>query len=118
MGTINVIRAATIKGQVLGNFDPLGYARVTVFDASTGAALKSTTCDREGYYTIAKIPVGFAGRDVKVRAAKTGWQSSWADGAWSRAAARTFHLSGGMTLEQSWDPMMLYLDLRPLAPTS
>ncbi len=117
-GMINVSRAATITGQVLGDFDPLGYAKVTVFDAQTGQALRSATADGDGYYTIAKIPVGFVGRDVTVRASKVGWVSSWANGASSRVNADIFHLYGGLTLSQSWDPMVLYLDLHRVTPVS
>jgi hypothetical protein len=36
-----IYAAAAMKGQVLGNFDPLGGATVTVFDANTGLPVKS-----------------------------------------------------------------------------
>lgn len=111
---INVVSTGTISGQVLGNFDPLGGATVTVFDAQTGAAVKSTRADGDGYYRIDKIPVGFAGRDIKVRATKPGWLPSWANGKTSRATATVLHLYSGQHLKQSWDPMVLYLDLRPI----
>jgi hypothetical protein len=112
---INLISTGSISGQVLGNFDPLGYARVTVFDAATGQALRSATADGDGHYRIDKIPVGFAGRDINVRASKDGWLPSWANGKPSRATADTIHLGAGQLLEQSWDPMVLFLDLRPLS---
>lgn len=116
--SLGVVSAASIQGQVLGEFDPLGYARVTVFDAETGIALRAVTADANGYYRIDRIPVGFAGRDVKVRASKEGWRSSWANGRTSRSTADTFHLVGGQVLEQSWDPMVLYLDLTRITPAS
>lgn len=115
---LDVVSAASIQGQVLGDFDPLGYARVTVYDAVTGVALRAGTADADGYYRIDRIPVGFAGRDVKVRGSKDGWRSSWANGTSSRATADTFHLVGGQVLQQSWDPMVLYLDLTRVTPAS
>lgn len=111
---LNLISTGSIAGQVLGNFDPLGGARVTVFDAATGESLRATTADGDGHYRIDKIPVGFAGRDIKVRGSKTGWFAAWAKNATpSGATADTIHLYAGQVLEQSWDPMVLYLDLRP-----
>lgn len=89
---------------------------MTIFDAASDKALRSTTADGDGFYTVTKIPVGFAGKDVKVRASLTGWVSSWANGKPTKPSANTFHISGGQTLEQSWDPLVLYLDLQPIPP--
>ena len=109
---LNVIRTGNIRGQVLGDSHPLRYAKVTVFDAATGVVLRSGRADGSGHYRIDKIPVGFAGKDIKVRASKAGWISSWANGRTSMATADTFHLIGRQILQQTWDPPVLYLDLR------
>ena len=102
---------AVIQGQVLGEMDPLGHARVTVFDASTGTALKSVTCDGSGYYRLD----GLAAGAIKVRATKSGWLPSFANGKATLAGADVFTLYPGQVLRQQWDPMVLYLDLAPKA---
>lgn len=101
---------AAIEGQVLGNFDPLGDATVTVLDATTGAVLRSVRTDGDGYYRVG----GLAAGTVKVRAAKADWFPSYADGERTLAAARVFTLVEGETLRQQWTPdLVLYLDLTP-----
>lgn len=50
-------QSAAIKGQVLSWMDPIGYARVTVYDASTGAAIRSALTDGGGNYLDAWSPV-------------------------------------------------------------
>jgi hypothetical protein len=114
---LDIQREAVIQGQVLGNFDPLGYATVTVFDATTGTALRSTRADGDGYYRVGGIDA-MGGLSVKVRASKAGWVSSWANGKPSMATADTFSLYPGAHLQQSWDPTVLYLDLTRIQPTS
>lgn len=106
---LSIYEAATIQGQVLGNMDPLGGATVTVLDAVTGKVLGSTVADSSGDYRVTGLP----NVDVKVRATRTGWYSGFADGAGTFATAHVFTLVEGVTLQQSWDPMVLYLDLRP-----
>lgn len=98
---------SAIQGQVLGTMDPLGSATVTVFDAATGAKVASVVTDGDGYYRIDGLPA----TAVKVRATKAGWITSWANGRQTKATADVFQLSPGRTLSQSWDPMVLYLDL-------
>ena len=114
---LDIQREAVVQGQVLGNFDPLGYALVTVFDATTGTPLRSARADGDGYYRVDKIDA-IGGLTVKVRASKAGWVSSWANGKPSRATADTFFLYPGASLQQSWDPNVLYLDLTRIQPTS
>ncbi len=100
---------AAIRGQVLAFMDPVGYARVTVLNAATGAKVASVVTDGSGYYMVTGLPA----IAVKVRATKPGYLDSWADGASSSATATVYTLVSGQTLEQSWDPMRLYLDLTP-----
>lgn len=110
---LDIVKEVVVKGQVLGDFDPLAGATVTVFDATTGVALRSATTDSGGYYRIGQInPWGVA--DIQVRATKTGWRTSWANGAWTRATADRFPIAPGAVIEQSWDPLTLYLDLARL----
>ncbi len=45
---------------------------------------------------------------------KTGWVTSWANGKTSMATADVFTLYAGQVLSQSFDPMVLYLDLQPV----
>lgn len=111
---LEIAREAVVQGQVLGNFDPLDGATVTVVDAITGKALRSAVSDVTGAYRIGGIDA-WGGRQVKVRASKAGWRTSWADGAWTQGTARVFGLHPGTVLTQSWDPMVLYLDLQKLA---
>ncbi len=110
VGTIHMFAPAAVSGQVLGWMDPLGDATVKVFDAATGRVLGSYVTDASGEYRIGGLPPV----PVKVRGSKTGWVSSWANGKWSSATADVFDLSSGVTLQQSWDPMVLYIDLRPV----
>lgn len=100
---------AAVQGQVLSCMDPIGYARVTVFSADTGAKLGSVMTDGSGYYMVTGLPA----IPVQVRATKPGYLESWADGAHSRASATVYPLAPGETLQQSWDPMRLYLDITP-----
>ncbi|NTW42126.1 MAG: carboxypeptidase regulatory-like domain-containing protein, partial [Cellulomonadaceae bacterium] len=102
-----------IEGQVLGNFDPLGYATVTVFDADTGRALRSVVSDGDGDYRVGGLRAGFDPIHIKVRASKTGWYTSWAEGRATESTATVYELRAGETLVQQWDPMVLYLDLAP-----
>lgn len=108
---IGVVSTGSLQGQVLGEMDPLAEATVTVFDAATGQAIKSARTDGSGNYRIDKIPVGFAGRDLKVRASASGWVTGWANAKATKATADVFHLWPRQVLQQSWDPMVLYLDL-------
>lgn len=101
---------AAIQGTVLSWMEPLANARVTVFDARTGRALRSAVADGEGAYRIDGLPpVG-----VKVRATKAGYLDAWAGGD-DKARATVYLLAPGQVLAQSWDPMVLYLDLPPEA---
>ncbi|MCC6494862.1 MAG: carboxypeptidase regulatory-like domain-containing protein, partial [Propionibacteriaceae bacterium] len=101
---------AAIKGQVLSWMDPIGDARVTVFNADTGAVVASVQTDGEGYYLVS----GLRARHVKVRATKAGYLAAWASGVGTRAAATIYTLVPGQTLEQTWDEQrVLYLDLTP-----
>lgn len=111
---------AVVEGQVLGGFDPLGGATVTVYDAVTGVPLRFVRADGDGYYRVAGLgdPYSDSASDVKVRAAKTGWYPSFANGRTSLATADVFTLRHGEVLRQSWDPPVLYLDLVPRPPSS
>ncbi|MCV2394055.1 carboxypeptidase regulatory-like domain-containing protein [Actinotalea sp. M2MS4P-6] len=99
-----------VQGQVLGEFDPLGGATVTVYDAASGAPLGETVADGDGYYLVDGLQPG----DVKVGAVKDGWLPGFADGASTWETATVFTLVPGGVLRQSWDPMVLYLDLTPV----
>lgn len=107
-----MLRQTTLEGQVLGQMDPLGGATVTVFDAATGRALRSVVADGDGMYRVT-VPTPYGGSAVKVRATKSGWYPSWADGRTTMATADVFGMPEGGTLSQQWDPLVLYLDLRP-----
>lgn len=101
---------SAIAGQVLSWMDPIGYVKVTVFDAATGAALRSGWTDGEGNYLIGGLPA----TAVQVRATKAGYLDAWASGASSRVGADVYTLVAGETLRQTWDAdMVLYLDLAP-----
>jgi Carboxypeptidase regulatory-like domain len=101
---------AAIKGQVLSFMDPIGYAKVTVLNADTGAAIRSVVTDGSGFYMVTGLPAGH----IQVRATKAGYLDAWASGATTRAAATVYTLVPGQTLEQSWDDqLVLYLDLAP-----
>ena len=102
---------AVIQGQVLGWMDPVGYAKVTVLNAKTGKAIRSTITDGSGYYRIGGLRAG----QIKVVATKPGWLAGYADGVNSWTAATVYTLVAGQTLTQSWDPMVLYLDMTPEA---
>lgn len=106
---------AVIEGQVLGGFDPLGGATVTVYDATTGLAVRSVRADGDGYYRVGGLGDPYADvlSHVKVRAAMTGWFPSFANGRTSLATADVFTLQHGQVLRQAWDPLALYLDLTP-----
>lgn len=110
LGTQDLYSRPAIQGQVLSWMDPLGYARVTVYDAVTGCRLGSTVADGAGYYRIAGLPV----RAVKVGATKAGYVPGFANNRPSLATADVFVLQAGHTLQQQWDPMVLYLDLAPV----
>lgn len=107
-----MLRQTTLEGQVLGQMDPLGGATVTVFDAATGRALRSVVADGDGMYRVT-VPTPYGGSAVKVRATKSGWYPSWADGRTTMATADVVGMPEGGTLSQQWDPLVLYLDLRP-----
>ncbi|HSK33972.1 MAG TPA: carboxypeptidase-like regulatory domain-containing protein [Propionicimonas sp.] len=110
---LDIVREVVVKGQVLGDFDPIAGASVTVFDAATGVALRSATSDADGYFRINQInPWGVS--NIQVRASKAGWRTSWANGKWTRATADRFPIAPGAVIEQSWDPITLYLDLARL----
>lgn len=109
LGRLTLVRGAAVEGQVLGRMDPLSEATVTVYDATTGAALASAPASGDGYYRIAGLRPG----PVIVGATREGWLPAWADNASSAAQARVFTLVAGQTLTQSWSPMRLYIDLMP-----
>ncbi|NTW42742.1 MAG: carboxypeptidase regulatory-like domain-containing protein, partial [Cellulomonadaceae bacterium] len=105
-----VVEPAAVEGQVLGWMDPLGGATVTVYDAHTGAVLGQQVLGEWEYeYHIGGLPPG----DVKVGATRPGWVADFADNADTFEQARVFTLVAGQTLTQSWDPMLLYIDLTP-----
>jgi hypothetical protein len=114
-GMWSIYGEAVIEGQVLGSFDPLGGATVTVYDAATGLPVKSVRADGDGYYRVTGLgdPYADVRSDFKVRAAKTGWYPQFANGKPSLATANVFTLEHGQVLRQSWDPLVLYLDLTP-----
>jgi len=90
--------------------DPIGYAKVTVFDANTHRALRSVITDGSGYYLVTGIRPG----PVKVRASLAHYITNWADsfGQQTWATARVFTLKPGELLVQSWAyPAALYLDI-------
>lgn len=67
--------------------DPLPGVTVTVYSEATGAALGSaTTAEHTGVFRIGRLPAG----DVKVRAAKAGWQTVWATDRTTRASADVY----------------------------
>lgn len=100
-----------IEGQVLGEMEPLGGAVVTVFDADTDRVLKKVTADDSGHYRVTGLPSGERDGRYKVRATAPGWVASYANGKHSLAYADVFTVAAGRTLTQSWDPLVLYLDL-------
>ncbi|HEY3439035.1 MAG TPA: carboxypeptidase-like regulatory domain-containing protein, partial [Actinotalea sp.] len=102
---------ASITGQVLSQMDPIGGATVTVLAAATGRVLSWTVADGDGQYRIDNLAPGA----VKVRATKTGYLPSFSNGRTTLATADVFTLQAGVTLSQSWDPAVLYLDLMPEA---
>ena len=115
-GMWSIYGEAVIEGQVLGSFDPLGGATVTVYDATTGLPVKSVRADGDGYYRVTGLgdPYADSTSDLKIRAAKTGWFPSFANGGrTSLADADVFSLQHGQVLRQTWDPLVLYLDLTP-----
>ena len=113
LGQLAIYGQPAIMGQVLGTFDPLGGATVTVYDANTGIALKSVTLDPyQSDYHIGGLPVG----PIKVGATAPGWLPGFADFEPTLASARVFTLEPGNTLVQTWSPTMsLYIDLVPEA---
>ena len=113
LGQLVIYGQPAVMGQVLGTFDPLGGATVTVYDANTGKALKSVTLGAGEYeYHIGGLPVG----PIKVGATAPGWLPGFADFEPTLAAARVFTLEPGNTLVQAWSPTMsLYIDLVPEA---
>lgn len=108
---LDIAREAVIEGRVLGNGRPLARARVAVIDATTGKVVRQVTADRTGHYRVDRIGA-FSGLTVKVRAAKPGWRTSWADGKWSKATADTFQLYPGVVIQQASDTGSPYLNLR------
>lgn len=106
---LDIMPEAVIEGQVLGNGAPLRKARVTVFDATTGAALRTTLSDRSGNYRIDQIAT-WGQRTVKVRATRPGWRTSWANWKWTKGTADTFTLYPGAYLQSSGQDV-LYLNL-------
>ncbi len=112
LGELVIYGQPAVMGQVLGTFDPLGGATVTVYDANTGKALKSVTLGNGEYeYHIGGLPVG----PIKVGATAPGWLPGFADFKPSLASARVFTLEPGNTLMQSFAPVTLYIDLVPEA---
>jgi hypothetical protein len=109
LGTRTLAAEAVITGQVLSWMDPIGGAKVIAFDAVSGKGVAATIADISGEYRIGQLPAG----SYKVRAAKAGHFDSWADGATTWAKATTYSLVAGQVLEQSWDPVRLYLDIAP-----
>ena len=107
---------AVMEGKVLGRMVPLGGATVTAFNADTGAAVRSTIADTRGNYRLGALPAG----NYKVRAAKTGWATGWANypTGTSKATATVFPLYAGQVLTQTWNPANLYINLRPVRPVS
>jgi hypothetical protein len=104
---ITLYPEAAIEGQVLGWMDPLGNAKVTVYNADTGAAFASTNADGDGDYRIGGLPAG----RFKVGATASGWLPGFANGASTLASADVYALSFGQTLREHWDPFVLYIDL-------
>lgn len=116
IGTIAMYAPAVLQGQVLSQMDPVGDARVTVFNADTGAALRSVAADGDGNYRVDQLPPG----RIKVRATKAGYLTAWAnyrDGRMTFENATVFTLVAGQVLTQSWqtEPFGPYLDLMPEA---
>jgi len=113
LGQLVIYGQPAVMGQVLGTFDPLEGATVTVYDANTGKALKSVTLGAGQYeYHIGGLPVG----PIKVGATAPGWLPGFADFEPTLAAARVFTLEPGNTLVQAWSPTVsLYIDLVPEA---
>ncbi len=112
LGQLVIYGQPAVMGQVLGTFDPLNGATVTVYDANTGKALKSVTLGAGQYeYHIGGLPVG----PIKVGATAPGWLPGFADFKPNLASARVFTLEPGNTLVQSWNPISLYIDLVPEA---
>ncbi|MDO8108242.1 carboxypeptidase-like regulatory domain-containing protein [Isoptericola sp. b441] len=107
--SLTIYARPAVSGQVLGWMDPLAEATVTVYDAGSGAVLARTVSDGDGRYRVD----GLAPGEVKVGATRDGWLPGFADGAATWDTATVFRLLPGQTLVQSWDPMVLYLDLVP-----
>ncbi|WP_199424102.1 carboxypeptidase-like regulatory domain-containing protein [Actinotalea solisilvae] len=106
--TLTLPAEAVVEGSVLAGFDPVGGATVAVLDATTGRVLRSVRLGSDqDTYRIGGLPAG----EVTVRATKAGWLPSWANGRHTVAEADVLTLVPGQTLRQSWDPLVLYLDL-------
>ena len=97
---------AVLKGQVLGEFDPLTGSTVVVYDAATGKALRSAKTSG-GDFRISGLPA----IAVKVRASAPGWLSQYADKKLTLATADVFTLRAGRTLTLPFD----CFDLEPEA---
>ena len=111
LGTQTMYGRPAIQGQVLSGGNPLGGARVIVYDAATNKVLASKTTDANGAYRIVNLPV----TKVKVGASKTGYYSSYANDKRYLSQANVFQLVAGQTLVQTWVPVrVLSLDLTPV----
>lgn len=111
LGPTVIHAEAVIAGQVLSWSDPIGGARVTVFDAITGKGVAAVIADGDGNYRIGQLPAG----SFKVRATKSGYQEAWANyPATTYGKATVYRLVSGQELRSEY-PTVLYLDLAPLA---
>jgi len=105
---------AALEGQLLAGFDPVEGGTVTVYDAVTGAALKSGPANIDGYmYRITGLPAG----DIKVGAVVPGpYEPDFANDKDTLEQADVFTLTPGVTLVQSWEPENFgpYLDVQEI----
>ncbi len=109
VGSMTVFAPASVTGRVTGAHQPLAGVTVNVYDATTGGRLGTAVTDATGTYRIGSMPPA----QVKIRAAKAGWVTQWANGRASRATADLFHLVAGVTLTESSDPATPHFDLVP-----
>lgn len=110
IGDVRIYKPASVQGQVLSSMDPIGFAKVTIFDATTGRALRSVIADESGNYLVTGLYPG----PIKVRASLAHYITNWADsfGQQTWRTARVFVLTPGELLSQSWsEEPALYLDI-------
>jgi hypothetical protein len=91
---------------VTGAGSPLANATVTVLDAATGHVLASTTTDTSGAFHVDGLPAG----QIKIRAASSGWLTTFANGRTTLAGADVLTLLPGEVLQLPDEMAMIRAD--------